>query len=96
MGKKIVIDESDLKEIINEAVTNAVDKVTQKLTRHVARERYHNMIFEHKIATPVTCGYDECGDAYGCGSSVSNGGCGGSSRGLGSGSCGGGYDSGSC
>ena len=81
MGRIIVIDEDDLKGLISEAVTNAVDNVTKKITACVARKSYRNRMFKPlRRVEPISCGSSGggCGGSYdysygGCGSS---GGCG--------------------
>lgn len=96
MGKFILIEEGELKKMISEAVTNAVDGITKKITTRAARAN-RNMLFVPPVVNP----FDD--DDYGCscGSSRSVGGCGSDSHydysygGCGSG--GGGYnDSGRC
>lgn len=84
MGKMIIISESDLKGLIKEAVTNAVDNITKKIASRAAR-RYNNEIFRR--SAPIM--------ESGCGSSNRNsGGCGStpSRRTTSYSSCGGSYD----
>jgi len=97
MGKFILIEEGELKKMISEAVTNAVDGITKKITTRAARAN-RNMLFVPPVVNPFDDD-DDCG--YSCGSSRSVGGCGSDSHydysygGCGSG--GGGYnDSGRC
>ena len=109
MDKLIIIKESDLKSLIQEAVTNAVDGVTKKIASRAAVMSYNNQIFGGRrryrsVSQPSGgCGSDDGG----CGSSTpsytpppcscgcDDGGCGSSSS-RSSGGCGGGYESGGC
>ena len=109
MDKLIIIKESDLKSLIQEAVTNAVDGVTKKIASRAAVMSYNNQIFGGRrryrsVSQPSGgCGTDDGG----CGSSTpsytpppcscgcDDGGCGSSSS-RSSGGCGGGYESGGC
>ena len=109
MDKIVLIKESDLKNMIQEAVTNAVDSVTKKIASRCAVVSYNNEIFREQrrrsrsvLHSVGGCGSDDdgggCGGSYdysygGCGSS-SGGGCGSSNNS--GGGCGGGYSSGGC
>lgn len=106
MGKLILISESDLRKLVNEAVTNAVDNITKKIASRAAVRSYNNEIFRpsRRVVTE-SCGghYDyscSCGSGGGCGSAIpSDGGCGSaipSRSSRSSGGCGGGYESGGC
>ena len=109
MDKLIIIKESDLKSLIQEAVTKAVDGVTKKIASRAAVMSYNKQIFGGRrryrsVSQPSGgCGVDDGG----CGSSTpsytpppcscgcDDGGCGSSSS-RSSGGCGGGYESGGC
>ena len=85
MGK-IIIDENELRSLINEAVTNAVDSVTRKIAARAARVN-RNDLFRHIHSSDSTpfqqlgCGATAgCGASAGCGRS-SYGGCGASNTG---------------
>lgn len=102
MGNFILIREEDLRGLINEAVTNAVDGITKKIASKAAVRFYNNEIFNpSRNRSRCVTHYDEppsgCGsNTGGCGSSsvsYGSGGCGSSSP---SGGCGGGYSSGGC
>lgn len=109
MDKLIIIKESDLKSLIQEAVTNAVDGVTKKIASRAAVMSYNNQIFGgRRRYRSVSQPSGGCGDDDGgCGSSTpsytpppcscgcDDGGCGSSSS-RSSGGCGGGYESGGC
>jgi len=88
MGKIFIIDESELKSLISEAVNNAVDGITRKITARSARLNYRNRLFQHSDDDDEDysgfCGSSSTG---GCGSG--GGGCGSSSYGGGCGSTGG-------
>ena len=95
MAKMLLISDEDLKSLIQEAVTNAVDGITKKIASRAARI-YNNQIFRESRRED---GYLSCGagDSGGCGSSDDDddygyGGCGGSSSRSSGGGCGGGYD----
>lgn len=111
MGKLLLISEEDLRGLIREAVTNAVDNITKKIASQAAVRSYNNEIFRPRRRVVV----ESCGSShvsYGCGSS--GGGCGsvntsrsysscggggggcGSSSSRSSGGCGGGNTSGGC
>ena len=99
MDKLIIIKESDLKSLIQEAVTNAVDGVTKKIASRAAVMSYNNQIFGGRrryrsVSQPSGgCGADDGG----CGSSYTPPPCScGSSSSRSSGGCGGGYESGGC
>ena len=106
MGKMILISDDDLKSLVSEAVTNAVDSITKKIASRAAVMSYNNQIFSPSRTRVVeSCGssgggcgstYEDDDDWYGysCGN-PSGGGCGGSSH-YDSGGCGGGYSSGGC
>ena len=72
MDKLIIIKESDLKKLIKEAVTNAVDGVTKKIASKAALV-YNNQIFsEGRRYRSVSHSSGGCGDDDddgGCGSS---------------------------
>ena len=87
MRKMILISESELKALISEAVTNAVDGVTKKIASKAALV-YNNQIFRHRVPVVEStggCGVDDDDDG-GCGSSLS------SRRTTSYSSCGGSYD----
>lgn len=73
MDKLIIIKESDLKKLIKDAVTNAVDGVTKKIASKAALV-YNNQIFgegrryRSVSHSSVGCGVDDDDDG-GCGSS---------------------------
>lgn len=110
MGKLLLISEEDLRGLIREAVTNAVDNITKKIASQAAVRSYNNEIFRPRRRVVVeSCGssYDSysCGSGGGCGSvstSRSYSSCGGGGGGCGSsssrssGGCGGGNTSGGC
>ena len=80
MEKFILIEEGELKKMISEAVTNAVDGITKKITTRAARAN-RNMLFVPPVVNPFDDDDDDCG--YSCGSSRSVGGCGSSSSSYG-------------
>ena len=101
MAKMILISDEDLKSLIQEAVTNAVDGITKKIASRCAVYSYNNQIFNHSrphVASAPSggCGVEDEDDySYSCGggSSYSSGGCGsdggcGSSRRSYGGGCG--------
>lgn len=82
MGKLILISESDLRELVNEAVTNAVDNITKKIASRAAVRSYNNEIFRR--SAPIV--ESSCGSGGGgCGSTPSR-------RTTSYSSCGGSYD----
>jgi hypothetical protein len=109
MAKMLLISDEDLKSLIQEAVTNAVDGITKKIASRAARI-YNNQIFieSRREDDHLSCGAGDsggCGGGYdysygGCGSAIpSDGGCGStipSRSSRSSGGCGGGYESGGC
>lgn len=90
MGKKIVIDENDLKGLIKEAVEDAVDNVTRKISAKLASRYYNNTLFE----TKRVC-YNRTSWGGGCGSDYTSGGGCGNDRPI-VGGCGSSYSSGGC
>ena len=103
MGKMILISDDDLKDLIQEGITNAVDTITKKIASRAARV-YNNEIFRHRAPIVESCGstshssgcgWDDDDDNYysGCGSSNTGGGCGSSSS-RSNGGCGWGDDGG--
>ena len=82
MAKMLLISDEDLKSLIQEAVTNAVDGITKKIASRAARI-YNNQIFRESRREDdyLSCG---AGDSGGCGSSDDDD--------YGYGGCGGGYD----
>ena len=72
MGKFILIEEGELKKMISEAVTNAVDGITKKITTRAARAN-RNMLFVPPVVNPFD---DDDDSGYSCGSSCSVGVCG--------------------
>ena len=99
MGKIFIIDESELKSLISEAVNNAVDGITRKIAARSARLNYRNRLFQHSddddedysgfcgSSSTSGCGSEPTHSYGGCGSG--GGGCGSSSYGGGCGSTGG-------
>lgn len=108
MAKMLLISDEDLRSLIQEAVTNAVDGITKKIASRAA-SIYNNQIFRESRREDgyLSCGAGDSGgcgssddDDYGyggCGSAIpSYGGCGSSIPSRSSGGCGGGYESGGC
>jgi hypothetical protein len=78
MAKMILISDEDLKSLIQEAVTNAVDGITKKIASRCAVYSYNNQIFNqsrpHVASAPsVGCGADD-DDDYGYGGCGGGGG----------------------
>jgi hypothetical protein len=103
MGKLILIEEGELKKMISEAVTNAVDGITKKITTRAARAN-RNMLFVPPVVNPFDDDDDDDDCGYSCGSSRSVGGCGSDSHydysyggcGSGGGGCGSSSSYGGC
>ena len=88
MRKMILISESELKDLIFEAVNNVIDGVTKEIASRAAVRSYNNEIFRHRapvVESTGGCGADDDDDG-GCGSSSS------SRRTTSYSSCGGSYD----
>ena len=64
MAKMLLISDEDLKSLIQEAVTNAVDGITKKIASRAARI-YNNQIFRESRREDdhLSCG---AGDSGGC------------------------------
>jgi hypothetical protein len=94
MGKIFLIDECELRGLISEAMENAVDNITKKITARSARLNYRNRLFQDSEDDDEDysgfCGSSSVG---GCGSSSYGGGCGSGGGGCGSSSYGGGCGS---
>ena len=80
MAKMILISDEDLKGLIQEAVTNAVDCITKKIASRCAVYSYNNQIFNqprtHVASAPSGgCGGGSSRRSYGggCGSDMSGG-----------------------
>ena len=77
MAKMILISDEDLKGLIQEAVTNAVDGITKKIASRCAVYSYNNQIFNQSRPHVASAPSGGCGaedeDDYGYG------GCGGGS-----------------
>lgn len=82
MKKLILIDEDELRYMINEAVNHIFDKATKNVARIMAAKRYNNQIFSYSstcscgssgscgtITKPSTVG---CGGGGGCGSAITS------------------------
>lgn len=102
MEKLLLIGENDLKKIISEAVTNAVDTATRKIAARSAVVNYKNRLFTEE-SSPFAPSFDPvhhctCGNTGGCGADETDGGCGGGRRSSwgSSGGCGGGWNDGGC
>lgn len=81
MAKMILISDEDLKGLIQEAVTNAVDGITKKIASRCAVYSYNNQIFNHPRTYVASAPSGGCGaDDGGCGGGSSRhsygGGCG--------------------
>ena len=110
--KMILINEDDLSNIVSEAVknavTNALDAVTKKISAKCATLSYNNEMFKEttsKRKSMSNCGLDDNDEdyddydndrGYGCGNAGYSSGCGSSSSRSSGGGCGGGYSSGGC
>jgi hypothetical protein len=96
MGKIFLIDERELRSLISEAMENAVDNITKKITARSARLNYRNRLFQDSEDDDEYCG-GFCGSSStgGCGSEPTHsyGGCGSGGGGCGSSSYGGGCGS---
>lgn len=82
MGKFILIEEGELKKMISEAVTNAVDGITKKITTRAARAN-RNMLFVPPVSPPFEDDDDDYDCGYSCGSGSGGVGCGSSSSSYG-------------
>ena len=73
--KMILIDESELKSLIKDAVNDAVDNITKKIAAQCATLSYNNKIFNNEDDDDDISSYGGCGNisiGSSCGSSRSS------------------------